>query len=171
MANTKSTPTELAGRYEQEYAALDAAYRLLLSGSGLLRTADVAIESGAEELSRTAVSETAIAALKKLKEANELLEFGHTESPLLELIDAVRAPLWDVLDLVFVASHVIEDVNLPNQSEEDAEDRPTSAHPESALLRVAAEMAAGDGLGSVAAKVAQLQQRIREGTALEVANG
>lgn len=171
MAKTKSTPTASVGRHEQEYAALEAVYPLLLSAAGLLRTADAAIESGAEDLSRTAVSETAIAALKKLKEANELLEFSHTSSPLLELIEALRAPLWDVLDLVFVASHVIEDVNLPNQSEEDAEDRPTSSHPEGALLRVAAEMAAGDGSGSVAAKVAQLQQRIREGAAPGVTNG
>jgi hypothetical protein len=91
------------------------------------------------------VSETTFAALTKLKEANELLEFSHTHSPLLEQIEAVRKPLWDVLDLVFVASHVIGDVNLPDQSEEAAEDRPTSAHPEGALLRVAADMAAGDG--------------------------
>jgi hypothetical protein len=94
MAKTKSTPSVSVGPYEREYAALDAAYQFPLSGAGLLLTANAAIEDGTENLSRTAVSETAIAALMKLKQANELLEFSHTKSPLLELIEAVREPLW-----------------------------------------------------------------------------
>lgn len=160
MAKRNSTPAASADRHEKENAALDAAYGLLLSGSGLLHTAVAALESGATDLSNTALSETAFAALKKLKEAHTLLEFSHSDSPLAEQIEAVREPLWDVLDLVYVAANVLDGTDLP--AEEDEEHRPLSDHPESALLRVAAEMAAGDGPRSVANKVAQLQQRIRE---------
>lgn len=159
MAKKKFTPNASNGLHDKEYAALEVAYLSLLTGAGILRTAASALESGDEEVSRTGIWETVQAAHAHLIKANEALD-GYCQSPFFEQIEAARHPLWDVLDLVFIAAHVLDDDRLPDQSEEDPAQRPTSDHPEAAPLRIAANMAAGEGLMSVAAAIAQLQQVI-----------
>lgn len=153
MAKKNSTPA-VPALHEKEYAAIGAAYSLLFTGAGMLRTAAAALESKDEHVSRAGIWETVQAAHGQILKANDALD-GHTDSPLFEQIEAARQPLFDVLDLVFAAAHALDDDDFPSEGSNK-----TSEHPESTPLRLAAHMAARDKAPSVAHALDSLQAAI-----------